>query len=96
MPTQERANRFATAPTALLFAALLFFAAGLAAAAETFSIHGFGTLGAVRTDGDDVEFVRDLSQARGTGDEERAAERNGDREPRFAASQRLHHDREGR
>ena len=73
MPTQERANRFATAPTALLFAALLFFAAGLAAAAETFSIQGFGTLGAVRTDGDDVEFVRDLSQARGTGDHWSAA-----------------------
>lgn len=32
---------------------------------ETFRISGFATLGAVRTSTDDVEFVRDLSQARG-------------------------------
>lgn len=32
-----------------------------------FSVQGFGTLGAVRTDSDDVEFVRDISQPRGTG-----------------------------
>lgn len=36
---------------------------------ETFRISGFGTLGAVRTTSDDVEFVRDLSQARGASTE---------------------------
>ncbi len=30
-----------------------------------FSLHGFGTLGAVRTNSDEVEFVRDLSQPYG-------------------------------
>ncbi|HEX6736553.1 MAG TPA: hypothetical protein VF096_17255 [Azonexus sp.] len=33
--------------------------------AGDFTIGGFGTLGAVRTSSDDVEFVRDLSQPRG-------------------------------
>lgn len=33
------------------------------------TLQGFGTLGAVRTDSSDVEFVRDLSQARGATNE---------------------------
>lgn len=41
----------------------------LAAAGDAFSIQGFGTLGAVRTTTDHVEFVRDLSQARGATNE---------------------------
>lgn len=36
-----------------------------APAAQTFSVQGFGTLGAVRTTSNDVEFVRDLGQPRG-------------------------------
>ncbi len=47
----------------------LLAAGGVAAdAGDSFSINGFGTLGAVRTTTDDVEFVRDLSQARGATD----------------------------
>jgi hypothetical protein len=37
----------------------------LGAAGDDFSVHGFGTVGAVRTTSDDVEFVRDISQPRG-------------------------------
>lgn len=44
-----------------------FLAAGTVQAddSSSFSLQGFGTLGAVRTTSDSVEFVRDLSQARG-------------------------------
>lgn len=37
----------------------------LGADSGDFSVHGFGTLGAVRTTSDDVEFVRDITQPRG-------------------------------
>ncbi len=48
------------------FVGLLGAASAVAADAEQqFSIHGFGTLGAVRTTSDNVEFVRDISQPRG-------------------------------
>lgn len=40
-------------------------AGGAVGSGETFRISGFATLGAVRTTSDEVEFVRDLSQARG-------------------------------
>jgi len=55
----------------LLAASLLAVSGGSALAEEEsdFSLRGFGTLGAVRTTTDDVEFVRDLSQARGATDE---------------------------
>lgn len=54
-----------------LWSALALIALALPAPAETardFTIRGFGTLGAVRTSGDDVEFVRDISQPRGATD----------------------------
>jgi len=52
----------------LLFVLMLGLAS-LAGAVETEAlvVHGFGTLGAVRTTSDQVEFVRDLSQASGAG-----------------------------
>ena len=37
--------------------------------ARAFSVQGFGTLGAARTTSNDVEFVRDLSQPTGIGNE---------------------------
>jgi len=52
----------------LLLSSGLLSAGALAAADDAFSIQGFGTLGAVRTTTDSVEFVRDLSQARGAAD----------------------------
>ncbi len=56
---------------AFLAGCALVLAAGSLRAEEdgNFSLRGFGTLGAVRTTTDDVEFVRDLSQARGATDE---------------------------
>lgn len=53
----------------MLFASLLFNLPAQADSGQTFTVNGFGTLGAVRTDTDHVEFVRDLSQARGATDE---------------------------
>lgn len=53
---------------ALLLSSGLFCVSALAAPGDSFSIQGFGTLGAVRTTSDHVEFVRDLSQARGATD----------------------------
>lgn len=47
-----------------------FLLAGAATAAEpeqSFTVQGFGTAGLARTNTDDVEFVRDLSQPRGIG-----------------------------
>lgn len=53
--------------TGLIFILLLALAAGVTAqeAEEDLKIRGFGTLGMARTTTNDVEFVRDLSQARG-------------------------------
>lgn len=54
-----------------LWAALVLVALALPALADNgneFTIRGFGTLGAVRTSSDDVEFVRDISQPRGATD----------------------------
>lgn len=54
----------------ILLAGGLLWAATLPARADydpTWSLQGFGTLGMARTTSDDVEFVRDLSQARGIG-----------------------------
>ncbi len=44
---------------------VLLCCASLAYADDDFLVRGFGTLGMARTTTDDVEFVRDLSQARG-------------------------------
>lgn len=38
-----------------------------ASASPTFSLHGFGTLGMVRTDADKAQFIRDQSQPSGAG-----------------------------
>lgn len=56
--------------TSLLAALALMPTAGplFASEGDAFTLQGFGTLGAVRTTTDDVEFVRDLSQKRGAGD----------------------------
>ena len=64
-PVSERVVKF----TFALFASLLFNLPAQADSEQTFSVNGFGTLGAVRTNTDRVEFVRDLSQARGATDE---------------------------
>lgn len=68
-PTPRGARCSLAAWPRYLFSALLvslfFSAQALADADPSFSVQGFGTLGAVRSDTDDVEFVRDLSQARG-------------------------------
>jgi hypothetical protein len=64
-------ERILVAGRGRLWAALALIALALPALAETgrdFTIRGFGTLGAVRTSGDDVEFVRDISQPRGATD----------------------------
>ena len=53
----------------LLSSGLLCATGTLAAPDDAFSVQGFATLGAVRTTTDSVEFVRDLSQARGATDE---------------------------
>lgn len=56
----------------LLFCLLIGLVSGQAVASEEsgheFQVRGFGTLGMVRTTTDHVEFVRDLSQARGATD----------------------------
>ena len=76
MPDRALATRPGVLMTSLRFAvsALAFLGVSLACCLPTpaladadpaFSVRGFGTLGAVRTDTDSVEFVRDLSQARG-------------------------------
>lgn len=53
-------------PFALLCAVLTLPLPAIANdAGDAFTVQGFGTLGAVRTTSDDVEFVRDLSQPRG-------------------------------
>lgn len=52
----------------MVLCSALICVGGSAASDEAFTIHGFGTLGAVRTTTDHVEFVRDLSQARGATD----------------------------
>lgn len=69
----KRSNRSGAGRRAavVLAACLQVFAAGSVQAedAGNFTLRGFGTLGAVRTTTDDVEFVRDLSQARGATDE---------------------------
>ncbi len=57
-------RQFATA-VATLWISLFWAVPALANESHTFSVQGFGTLGAVRTDTESVEFVRDLSQARG-------------------------------
>ena len=50
----------------LLFTSyLLAMPVAQAASEQSFILQGFGTLGAVRTTSNDVEFVRDLSQPRG-------------------------------
>jgi len=41
----------------------------IAQSTSAFSLNGFGTFGLARTTTDDVEFVRDISQARGVGSE---------------------------
>lgn len=53
----------------LLLSVGLLSAGVVAEPGDAFSVQGFGTLGAVRTTTDSVEFVRDLSQARGATDE---------------------------
>lgn len=53
-----------------IFSVALLGAGSAAARADgqpAFSLSGFGTLGAVRTDSNEEEFVRDLSQPRGAG-----------------------------
>lgn len=68
----KRSDRSGAGRRAVILAACLqvFAAGGVQAEDEgNFTVRGFGTLGAVRTTTDDVEFVRDLSQARGATDE---------------------------
>jgi hypothetical protein len=67
MPDIDTIGRWRRCCGRVLLAGLML--CGAAARAEhhdaDFSLRGFGTLGAVRTTSDELEFVRDLSQARG-------------------------------
>ena len=60
MPLAARGRRLLSA-----FALVALTLPALADNGSEFTVRGFGTLGAVRTSGDDVEFVRDISQPRG-------------------------------
>lgn len=60
---------FQRACSLLLLPLLLLGSPGSAQAEhdQPFTVQGFGTLGAVRTSSDEVEFVRDITQPRGVG-----------------------------